>query len=159
MGPTQTYKLLPAKETISKTKGQPMDWEKIFANDVTKKGITSKIYKQHIQLSIKKKKKRKENHPIKKWAEDLNRHFPKEDIQIANRHMKRCLILLIIREIQIKTTMMYHLTQIRMAMIKKSTNNKCWRGCVEKGTFPYTVCGNVNWCRYYGEQNGGSLKN
>ena len=115
------------KDTISKVNRQPSEWEKITANEATDKKLISKIYKQLLKLNS-----RKINDPIKKWAKELNRQFSKEDIQMANTHMKRCLTSLIIREMQIKTTMMYHLMLVRMAAIKKSTNNRCWRGCREK---------------------------
>ena len=117
------------KETISKVKRQPSEWEKIIANEATDKELISKICKQLLQLNS-----RKINDPIKKWAKELNRHFTKEDIEMANKHKKRRSTAVIIRERQIKTTMRYHFTLVRMAAIQKSTSNKCWRGCGEKGT-------------------------
>ena len=117
------------KETISKVKRQPSEWEKIKANKATDKELISKIYKQLMQLNT-----RKINDSVKKWAKEQNRHFSKEDIQMANKHMKRCSTSFIIREMQIKNTMRYHLTSVRMATIKNSTNSKCWRGCRGKAT-------------------------
>ena len=126
------------KETISKVKRQLSEWEKIIANEATDKELISKVYKQLLQLSS-----RKINDPIKNWAKELNRHFSKEDIQMANKHMKRCSTSLIIREMQIKTTMRYHFTSVRMAAVKSLQTINAGEG-VEKRKASYTVGGNAN---------------
>ena len=153
MRPNQTYKLLHTKETVNKKKRQLMDWKKIFANDVTNKSFISKIFEEFIQFNNKIP-----NNPIKKWAEDLKRHFSKEDIQMANMHIKRCSPLLIITEMQIKTAVRYHLTPVRMAIIKKSKTINAGEG-VEKRKPSYTVGGDIHWYIHCGEEFRDSLKN
>ena len=141
------------KEPISKGKRRPSGWEKITANETTDRGLISKLYKQLMQLNG-----RKTTNSIKKQAEDLYRHFSKDDMQMANKHMKRCTISFPIREMQIKTTMKYYLTLIRMAIIIKSTNNKCLEG-MEKGELSCPVGGNANLYSTYGKEYGDSLQN
>ena len=123
MGLHQTKKILHGKES---TKWQRKEWEKISANHISDKMLISKIYKEILELNIAKKSDWK-------MGKDLNRHFSKDDMQMAKNYMKRSSKSLIVREMQVKSTMTYHLIAVKMAIIKK-TRHKCWRGCGEKGT-------------------------
>ena len=119
MGLHQNKKICTVKENISKIKREATLWENIFANDTSHQCLISKICKELTWLHSRKTKI-----PIKKWTKDMNRHFSKEDIERPQRHMKRCSASLAIREMQIKTTMRYHLTPVRVASINKSTKKR-----------------------------------
>ena len=115
---------------------KPSEWEKIIAKETNNKIVNfQNIPAAHTSRYEKNKQ------PNEKLEKDINRHFFKEDIQMANKDMKRCSTLLIINEMQIKTSMRYHLTPVRITIIKKSTNNKCWRGYGENGTLLHCLVG------------------
>jgi hypothetical protein len=118
-----------AKDIINKTNQQLTDWEKIFTNRTSDRRLISKIYKEFKKLITKK-----ENNLIKKWGVELNQDFITEKYRMSVKHLKKCSWSLVIREMQIKTTLRFYLTPIRMAKIKTSDDNTCWRGCGERGT-------------------------
>ena len=126
------------KETISKVKRQPSEWEKIIANEATDKGLISEIYKQLLQINS-----RKINDPVKKWAKELNRHFSKEDVQMANKHMKRCSTSLIIRKMPIKT-IIKTITRQSGWLLSKSLQAINAGKSVENRDPSYSVGGNAN---------------
>ena len=117
-----------AKNTVNKTKQQLMKGEKIFTNPTSDRGLIFKIYK------LKKLVIKRTNNQIKKWSTDLNRELSTEESKVAERHLRKRSTSLVIREMQIKTTLRFHPTSERMAKIKNTGNNLCWRGCREKGT-------------------------
>ena len=129
MGPNQTDKLLHSKGNQKENKKTTYRMGENSFNDAMDKGLISRIYKQLIQPNSKKA-----NQSMEKWAKDMTRLFSKEDIQMASKHMKKMLNIADYKRMQIETTMRYYLTPVRMAIINKCTNNKCWRGCGEKGT-------------------------
>jgi hypothetical protein len=117
-----------AKDTVNKTKGPPTDWERTFPNPKSNRGLKSNIYKE-----LKKLDSRKSNNPIK-WGTELNKEFSTEEYRMAEKHLKKCSASLITRDLQIKTTLRFHLKAVRMAKIKNSGDSRCWRGCGERGT-------------------------
>ena len=110
-----------AKDTVNKTKRPPTEWERIFTNPKSDRGLLSNIYKE-----IKKLNSRNSNNPIKKWGTDLKKEFSTEEYWRAEKHLKKYSTSLIIREMQIKTTLRFHLTPVRMAKIKNSGDSRCW---------------------------------
>jgi hypothetical protein len=117
-----------AKDTVNKTKRQPTDWGKIFTNSKSNRGLISNIYEE-----LKKLDSRKPNNPIKKWDTKLNKEFSTEEYWMTEKHLKKCSTYFAIREMQIKTTLRFQLTPVRMAKTKYSDDSRCWQGCGERG--------------------------
>jgi hypothetical protein len=117
------------KDMVCKLKRPPTEWEKKFASSTSDKGLITRIYRE-----LKKLNSPKINKPIKKWATELNGTFSKEEIQMAKKHMKKCSPSVATKEMKIKTTLRFHVTPVRIAIIENTTNNRCWQGCGEKRT-------------------------
>jgi hypothetical protein len=124
-----------AKDTVNMTKRPPAGWEKIFTNPKSDRGLIFNIYKEHKKLDS-----RKPNNPIIKWGKDLNKEFSTEEYRMAEKHLKKCSTSLINREMQIKTTLSFHLTPVRMAKIKNSGDSRCLRGCGNRGALLHCWC-------------------
>jgi hypothetical protein len=118
-----------AEDTVNKIKSPPTDWERIFTYPKSDRGLISNIY-----IELKKVDYKKSNNPIKKWGAELNKEISPEEHRMAERHLKKCPASLIIREMQIKTILRFHLIPVRMAKIKNSGDSRCWQGCGKKGT-------------------------
>jgi hypothetical protein len=117
---TKLKSFYTAKKTVTRLKRQPTEWEEIFASYSTSKGLMSRIYRE-----LKKLSSQRSNTPMKKWAHELSREFSKQEVQMANKYMKKHSTSLVMKEAQIKTTLRCHLTPVRLTIIK-SSNNKCW---------------------------------
>jgi hypothetical protein len=116
-----------AKGTVNRTNRQPSDWDTIFTNLTSERGLISKIHKQ-----LKKLFSKESNNPINQWGSEQNQKFSTEKSQIAKRHLMKSSTSLVIKEIKIKMTLGFHLSPIRMAKVKNSGNNRCWWGCGER---------------------------
>jgi hypothetical protein len=125
-----------AKDTVNKTKRPPTDWERIFINQKTDKGLIANIYKE-----LEKLDSRNSNNPIKKWGRELNKEFSTEEYQRAEKHLKKCSTSLIIKEMQIKTALRFHITPVKMARIKNSSDSRCFSRMWRKRNTPPLLVG------------------